>query len=173
MRIGFDINGRSVVRWLLGAVFVWAAVSKLPNLQDFYGALAAYRLPLPGVLLRTTTVVLPWIELFCGLLLLTRLWYRPALLWILILCSLFLAATGQAWARGLSISCGCMNLDFIKPFGIGDSAIKMFESAPFAFARATLLLAAGAFLYAAERRKQAFETNDSEYCKQEVKTIAN
>lgn len=155
MKSGFDINGRNVVRWVLGSVLVWAAVSKLPNLQDFYGAIAAYRLPVPSVLLRTTAVVLPWLELFCGLLLLAQLWCRAALRWILVMCSIFLAATGQAWARGLSISCGCMNLDFLKPVGIGDSAIKLFESAPFAFGRATLLLAAGAFLYAAGRKKPA------------------
>jgi putative oxidoreductase len=153
MKIAFDLNGRKVVRWLLGAVLVWAAVSKLPNLQDFYGALAAYRVPLPGTLLRITAVVLPWLELFCGLLLLAGLWSRAALLWVLLLCSIFVAATGQAWARGLSISCGCMNLDFLKPVGLGDGAIKMFESAPFAFVRALLLLAAGVFLYAGERKE--------------------
>lgn len=153
MKITFDINGRNVVRWVLGAILVWAAVSKLPNLQDFYGAIAAYRVPLPGVLLRISAAVLPWLELFCGLLLLAGLWCRAALLWVLVLCSLFVAATGQAWARGLSISCGCMNLDFLKPVGIGEGAIKFFESAPFAFVRACLLLAAGAFLYAAERKQ--------------------
>jgi hypothetical protein len=36
---------------------------------------------------------------------------------------------------------------------IGEGAIKMFESAPFAFVRAILLLAAAAFLYAGERKK--------------------
>jgi putative oxidoreductase len=115
--------------------------------------IAAYRLPLPGILLRITAVVLPWLELFCGLLLLARLWCRAALLWILMLCLIFLVVTGEAWARGLSISCGCMNLDFLRPVGIGDGAIKMFESAPFAFVRAILLLAAGAFLYAGERKE--------------------
>ncbi len=146
MRITFEINGRSLVRWLLGIILVWAAVSKLPNLQEFYGALAAYRLPLPGAVLRFSAEVLPWLELFCGLLLLARLWYRATLLWLLILCTLFLIATGQAWARGLEISCGCMNLDFLQLSGMGNGTVKLLESAPFAFGRALLLTAGCAYL---------------------------
>jgi putative oxidoreductase len=153
MKVAFDINGRNVVRWLVGALLVWAAVSKLPNLQEFYGALAGYRLPLPGAAVRFAAEILPWLELFCGLLLLSRLWYRPALVWFLILCVVFLASTGEAWARGLHISCGCMNLDFLKLGELGDGATKVLESAPFAFGRAVLLLAAGWFLYCGEQNR--------------------
>jgi hypothetical protein len=146
MSITVAITGRNSVRWLLGVMLVWAAVSKLPNLQEFYGALAAYRLPLPGAVLRFSAEVLPWLELFCGLLLLARLWYHATLLWLLILCASFLVVTGQAWARGLEISCGCMNLDFLKQGGISNNAVKLLESAPFAFGRALLLAVASAYL---------------------------
>ena len=146
MNITFQINGRDIVRWLLGGILVWAAVSKLPNLQEFYGALAAYRLPLPDMMLRFSAEVLPWLELFCGLLLLARLWYRAALQWFLILCLIFLTATGEAWLRGLDISCGCMNLEFLKLGGNWNDAVKLLESTSMAFGRALLLTLAGAYL---------------------------
>ena len=75
-----------------------------------------------------------------------QLWYRATLLWLLILCTLFLIATGQAWARGLEISCGCMNLDFLQLSGMGNGTVKLLESAPFAFGRALLLTAGCAYL---------------------------
>ncbi len=146
MSITFEINHRHLIRWLLGGILVWAAVSKLGNLQEFYGALAAYRLPLPGLALQFSAEILPWLELFCGLLLLARLWYRAALQWLLILCLIFLIATGEAWARGLDISCGCMNLDFLQLGGIGKAAVKSLESAPMAFGRALLLALAAVYL---------------------------
>jgi putative oxidoreductase len=155
MNVSFRINRRDIVRWLLGGILVWAAVSKLPNLQEFYGALAAYRLPLPAMVLRFTAAVLPWLELFCGLLLLAHLWYRAALLWFLILCLAFLIATGEAWLRGLDISCGCMNLDFLKLGGNWNHAAKLLESTPMAFGRALLLSLAGVYLL----RNQAQEAS--------------
>jgi putative oxidoreductase len=147
MKVSFELNGRVIVRWILGVLFTWAAVSKLPNPQEFYSSIVAYRLPLPGSVLRLAAETLPWLELFCGLLLLARLWYRPALLWVLVLSTVFLVATGQAWARGLPISCGCMNLDFLGSGPQAKTAIKFLESAPFAFFRSMVLLAAGWYLY--------------------------
>jgi uncharacterized membrane protein len=123
-------------------LLLWAALSKLANLQDFYGNLIAYRLPLPGAFLRTAAICLPWLELLCGLMLLARVRMEVALVWALLLFSVFVLATGQAWARGLDISCGCFNLQLL---GLGESEglAKFFHSVSFAFFRA-LLLAAGA-----------------------------
>jgi len=147
MKITIDLNLRNVVRCLLGIIFVWAAVSKLANLQDFYVSLVAYRLPLPHYLLRLTAISLPWLELFCGLMLLVQCWYRVALIWVVVLCAIFLLCTGQAWGRGLEISCGCLNLDFIGLGGAAKSSAALFlESVKFAFFRAALLLAAGLYL---------------------------
>jgi len=154
MKVSFELTGRVVVRWLLGTLFTWAAVSKLPNPQEFYGSIAAYELPLPDLILRLTAEMLPWLELFCGLLLISRLWYRPALLWSLILSAVFLVATGQAWARGLHISCGCMNLDFLGSGSGAQNAINFLESTPFAFLRSMVLLAAGWYLYAGEAPRE-------------------
>lgn len=129
----------SVLRWVLGGVLVWAAVSKLANLQDFYGALIAYKLPLPDALLRAVAMSLPWLEMLCGLMLVTKVRIEAALGWSVILFFVFAVATAQAWARGLDISCGCLDLQLL---GISSTS-KIFESVGFAFVRAAFL-AAGA-----------------------------
>ncbi len=148
MKPACESKCQTIVRWLLGVVLVWAALSKIANLQDFYISIAAYQLPLPGALLRLTAMILPWLELICGLLLLGRIWTRAALVWALVLFVVFVVATGQAWARGLDISCGCFNL---SAFGLdpasGKSFVKFFESVGFAFFRALLLLLGGGYVF--------------------------
>jgi hypothetical protein len=50
---------------------------------------------------------LPWLEIFSGLALVFRLFYRGALSILTALVVVFLAATIAAKARGLDITCGC------------------------------------------------------------------
>jgi uncharacterized membrane protein YphA (DoxX/SURF4 family) len=132
------------LRWLLGALMLWAAVSKLAQPTEFLGSIYAYQLPLPRSSLQLVAVVLPWLELLCGLLLIGNMWSETALLSVTGLFMVFLLATGQAWARRLEISCGCFNLDV---FGVdrSSSLIQFIESASFAFLR-NLVLASLAWL---------------------------
>jgi len=129
----------TVLRWLLGALMLWAAVSKLAQPTDFLGSIYAYELPLPRSWLQLVAVVLPWLELLCGLLLIANVWSETALAAIIALLAIFVLATGQAWSRGLEISCGCFNL---KIFGADGSAklVKLIESAGFAFFRNLVLV---------------------------------
>ncbi|MDB6122982.1 MAG: DoxX family protein [Pedosphaera sp.] len=154
MKSGFT----RLLRWIFGLLLLWAAFSKLANLQDFYASLLAYQLPLPDMLLRCSAVVLPWLELFCGLLLLSGLWLRATLTWTLILFGIFLLATGQAWGRGLEISCGCFNM---KLFGLGGSALaKTFESVGFAFGRSVFLVVGALYLYS-QYRLESVQSSES------------
>jgi uncharacterized membrane protein YphA (DoxX/SURF4 family) len=155
--VNFEINLRSSLRWMLGLLFLWAALSKIANLQDFYSSLVAYQLPLPAVYLRLAATTLPWLEFFCGLMLLSGFWLQTATLWALVLCVVFAVATGQAWARSLPISCGCFNLDFLGAAG-KSSMVALLESVGFAFVRSLLLVAACVYLLrdrSAEGRHQA------------------
>lgn len=132
-------NWRTFFRWFLGLLLLWAAVSKLANPTDFLGSIYAYRLPLPKELLQFVAVILPWIELLCGLLLITDTWTESALACSLGLLAVFIVATGQAWARRLSISCGCFDL---KVFGLHEShpdVVQFVESAGFALVRNLVL----------------------------------
>ena len=141
----FEMNLQTVLRWLLGIMLVWAALGKLANLQEFFAMVVAYQLPLPTVFIRCVAVILPWIELLCGLLLLASLRLNAALVWTVILFFTFTVCTGQAWLRGLHIACGCLDLRLV---GIlpGSEMAGVLESVGFAFLRALSLAAAAVYL---------------------------
>jgi putative oxidoreductase len=147
MKINFacEINLENILRWFLGLVLIWAALGKLANLQEFFSMLIAYQLPLPLMLVRFIAVVLPWIELLCGLLLLASFRVNAALLWTLILFFIFAVCSGQAWLRGLHIACGCLDLRLvgIQP---GSKMADLLESVGFALLRALVLTAAAVYL---------------------------
>lgn len=129
----------TALRWLLGGLMLWAAVSKLAQPTEFLGSIYAYDLPLPRTLQQLVAVVLPWLELLCGLLLIANQWSETALATLIGLLAVFVLATGQAWARGLEISCGCFNLEI---FGADSTSklLKFIESAGFAFFRNLILV---------------------------------
>lgn len=136
MKITLELDSRTVLRWGLGVVLAGAALGKIANPMEFYGALVAYRLPLPSEFIRAAAIVLPWLELLCGVLLIAGRAWRAAAVWSLVLFAIFALTTGQAWARGLEISCGCFKFGFL---GEGSLA-KFLSSTPFAFFRALIFL---------------------------------
>ena len=145
MKVSFELNGRVIVRWILGVLFTWAAVSKLPNLQEFYSSIIAYQLPLPDLMLRLTAETLPWLGCFAGCCYSRAcgIGLRCSGSWF---CPRFFSSPLATLARGLHLG-GCMNLDFLGSGPGAKTAIKFLESAPFAFLRSIVLLAAGWYLY--------------------------
>jgi len=151
MKVTLTIDPQLLLRWLLAGLLAWAAMGKIANLQEFHATMLAYRLPMPGPLVRLAVITLPWLELLCAaILLVTSGLRRAGLLWSVLLCAGFVFATGQAWARGLEISCGCFKLDFL---GEG-AARQVIESVQFAFVRAALLLAAAVYLFRTDPARQ-------------------
>jgi putative oxidoreductase len=145
MKDKIDIELHGVLRWLLGILLIWAALSKLADSSVFFTALLGYRLPIPDGILRFVAIILPWMELLCGLLLLANLWKDAALSWTLVLFGIFLLVTAQAWVRGLDISCGCFNLEIIGIHRDG-GLTKTIESVPFAFFRIAVLVGISFYL---------------------------
>ena len=154
MRFPARVNFKTAVRWLLGLLFIWAAVSKLANPTEFLGSILAYDLPLPGVLPKLAAVVLPWLELLCGLSLLANFWPESSLGVMFVLFLIFIAATGQAWARGLDISCGCFDLSILGISGDGKT-MEFIESATFAFFRNIVLANLIGYLFISRIMTQA------------------
>ncbi len=141
----------TLLRWGLGLLLLWAAVSKIANLTAFLGSLNAYELPLPTASLKIIAVVLPWVELLCGLLLIGRVWPETSFALAGVLFAVFLVATGQASARGLKIACGCFDLSI---FGIDkehSKFVQFIESPGFAFFRNIALLGIAIFLAKSSR----------------------
>jgi uncharacterized membrane protein YphA (DoxX/SURF4 family) len=95
------------VRLLAGGVFIYSGIGSITGgLAAFDDKVAKYQL-LPHVLTAPFAYALPFIEVFVGLYLLLGLMTRLAAAVSCVLMVMFLVAIGQAWARGLSIDCGC------------------------------------------------------------------
>jgi uncharacterized membrane protein YphA (DoxX/SURF4 family) len=95
-----------LARLILGGVLIAAGALKVGNLQQSAMAVRAYEL-LPIWIANLFGYALPWIEIGIGLLLVLGALVRiNGLLGALIMLA-FIIAIAQAWARGLSIDCGC------------------------------------------------------------------
>jgi uncharacterized membrane protein YphA (DoxX/SURF4 family) len=100
-----DIVG-TLARLGLAAVLLVSGVLKAIDPDATYVAVRAYAvLPKAGVAL--VAGVLPWLEIALGLLLLVGIATRAVAVVAAVLMLVFMAGVTQAWARGLSIDCGC------------------------------------------------------------------
>lgn len=95
-----------LLRLVLGGVFIYAGFVKIADSQAFAGIIAAYRI-LPSFGNYLAAAVIPWLELFCGLLLVAGWRTRGAAAVIALLTIIFMAALVSAQLRGLDIDCGC------------------------------------------------------------------
>jgi uncharacterized membrane protein YphA (DoxX/SURF4 family) len=90
----------------LGAVFVAAALPKLADPPGFAEAIWNYQLA-PAWLVHPAALILPWLELLCGLALCLGVWTRAAAAWLGALLLVFLAALSINLARHHPVDCGC------------------------------------------------------------------
>ena len=95
-----------IARLILGGVLLVAGALKIGSLQKSAMAVRSYEL-LPVPLANFLGYTLPWIEIGVGLLLITGALVRISGLIGAVTMLAFIIAIGQAWARGLSIDCGC------------------------------------------------------------------
>jgi len=133
---GLDLVG-TLLRLVLGGVILVAGALKVTNLGQSALAVRAYQL-LPYDLAGYVGYALPIIEIVIGLLLVLGLFTRISALLGALLMLAFVIGIASAWARGLSIDCGC--------FG-GGGTIGAEETAyPLELSRDVALLLAGAWL---------------------------
>lgn len=98
------------VRVVLGAVFVYASFPKILDPAGFAQDIANYQL-LPQVWGNWAALFLPWLELVCGLTLMTGWKVRAGALLISILLLIFIGALSISLYRGLDIHCGCFSVE--------------------------------------------------------------
>jgi uncharacterized membrane protein YphA (DoxX/SURF4 family) len=96
----------TVARLLAGGVFAASGWAKVVDVETTIRSVRAYDL-LPESLVRVTGTGLPMLELGLAVLLLTGLATRLAAALTGVLALAFLVGVSSAWARGLSIQCGC------------------------------------------------------------------
>lgn len=126
-------------RLVLGGVLLVAGALKLGNLGESVLAVRAYQL-LPYELTDIVGVALPIVEVVVGLLLVTGTFTRISAVVGALLMLAFIIGIASAWARGLSLDCGC--------FGGGGVIDKETALAayPWEIARDVGLMACGVWL---------------------------
>lgn len=125
-------------RLLVGSVWVVAAVLKLPDPSENVRAVRAYQL-LPESVVPAVGHGLPVLELLVGACLLLGLFSRGNAVLSSLLLVAFVIGIASAWARGLSIECGCFG-------GGAGPAQNAAAKYPFELARDVVLLALSIYL---------------------------
>ena len=91
---------------LIGGVFAFSGFTKVVDIDGTIRSVRAYRI-LPEAIVPTVGAGLPVLELALAALLLTGLLTRPAAVITVPVSAAFFIGVASAWARGLSIECGC------------------------------------------------------------------
>jgi uncharacterized membrane protein YphA (DoxX/SURF4 family) len=97
---------KRIVAILIGGLFVYAGVVKIIDPVEFARDIDNYKM-LPWQPSVWLALYLPWLEIFCGLALITRVFLRGGVFIVTALMSLFIIISIAAKARGLDVSCGC------------------------------------------------------------------
>ncbi len=95
-----------LARLVLGGVLLLAGYLKAFTPDKSQMAVRAYEI-LPIPVANFLGIILPWLEIGAGLLLIVGLGIRYVSFFGTVLMLIFVIAISQAWARGLSIDCGC------------------------------------------------------------------
>jgi uncharacterized membrane protein YphA (DoxX/SURF4 family) len=98
------------LRLVIGIIFIYASVGKLFRAEDFAKAILRYEF-LPIYFVNIVAVIMPWIEFFTGVLLISGIYKKASSLIAGMSLVVFLIALTSAFARELDISCGCFSLE--------------------------------------------------------------
>ena len=101
------------VQFVLAAVFVVAAIGKILDPPGFAHEIHNYAL-LPGVAINALALVLPWLELVCGLALFIGVARRSSARILGILLVVFIIALGINLARKRPVDCGCFGTSKVE-----------------------------------------------------------
>ena len=100
----------AVCRVALGALFISAAVTKLPDMTAFAQDVANYRV-IPAALVPLLAAAVVGIELLAGIALVTGVMERSAAAVLAVLLGAFTVLLTQALLRGIDLRCGCFGGD--------------------------------------------------------------
>ena len=120
----------------VAVIFIYAGAVKIINPAAFAESVDNYRM-LPYFLVSIIAIILPWLELICGILLLTQRWRTASALILLGLNIIFVIAITSALIRGLDIGCGCFS---VEGEGIRISVQKLVEDLALLAANAVIFL---------------------------------
>lgn len=97
------------VQIALGVIFVAAALPKIVDPPSFAHMIYNYKL-MPWAVIKPMALLMPWIELLCGLALILGIWKGTARTIIAALLVTFIIAISINLLRGNAIDCGCFDV---------------------------------------------------------------
>src|SRR5438552_16835857 len=95
-----------IVDLIVGGIFIYAGTIKVLDPVRFGLDIDNYK-TLPWFVSVRLAFYLPWLEIFCGLAVISRFFYSGGLSILTGLIAVFIGATVAAKMRGLDITCGC------------------------------------------------------------------
>ena len=95
-----------ILRVILGGIFIYVAVNKMINPEEFAKAIKNYEM-LPLQVINIIAIILPYLEFLAGLFLLFGIYKKGSSAILIITLIVFIIALSSAYARGLNIDCGC------------------------------------------------------------------
>ena len=99
-----------IIRVILGFLFLYASLDKIIYPSKFAEVIYNYRL-LPVELVNICAILVPWIEVFIGIMLLIGIWVDASAFMLSSITFVFTFMIISAIFRGLNIECGCFSLD--------------------------------------------------------------
>ncbi|MCX7896096.1 MAG: hypothetical protein N2447_09135 [Thermoanaerobaculum sp.] len=96
------------VAWVLGAIFLYAAVPKLLDPRPLLTIIWGYRI-LPAGPINLVAIYMPWLELLVALGLLSGFLRKGAAFWAFFLLTVFEVALLVNAIRGVNVACGCFS----------------------------------------------------------------
>ena len=99
-----------IIRVILGFLFLYASLDKIIYPSKFAEVIYNYRL-LPVELVNICAILVPWIEVFIGIMLLIGIWVDASAFMLSGITFVFVFLIISAIFRGLNIECGCFSLD--------------------------------------------------------------
>lgn len=94
------------LRIILGIVFIYASMDKIYDPAGFSDNIDNYHAT-PVYLNNLIALIIPWMELFVGLCLISGKFVEGASILSVILLIVFILLIGQALIRGIDLHCGC------------------------------------------------------------------
>ena len=98
-----------ILRIVLGAVFIWASLTKILEPNSFAAIIQSYQI-LPQQMVNPVAILLPWVEAACGLCLLSGCLINGSVFIVDILMIIFILALTFNIYRGVDVACGCFSV---------------------------------------------------------------